>query len=144
MTHIYDIALFCIVCVAAATDLRLSKIPNVQILTGLSTGLFFKIVFYGVSGLNMWFFGALVTGIAAFGLWYIGAFGAGDAKLFAVVGGMTDIYTGICVIVVALFVGAAVSVCAIVRYRHRRRYFICFAPCIAIATIIVRCIQIYR
>ena len=137
LTHINHIVLLGMVCVAALTDLKSSRISNKQILTGLWIGLILKIMSGGISGLAMCFLSLTVTGIITYLLWRIGTFGAGDAKLLTVIGGMTDIQTGMYILICSLFVAAIASVYILVRYRHQRRHLICFAPMIAVATFIV-------
>ena len=134
LTHINDFVLLCIVCVAAITDVQMSKVPNRLILVGLFSGLILKICSGGLSGLWTWLPGIIVTGVVAYVLWFIGTFGAGDAKLLTIIGGMTDMQTGIGISVISLFVGVVAGICIFVRYRHRKRHLICFAPMIAVAT----------
>lgn len=68
------------------SDLRTFKIPNQISLTGIISGLFLNLVFYGLSGLRMSLIGILCPVLMLYILFLIKAVGAGDIKLLAGIG----------------------------------------------------------
>lgn len=107
-------------------DLHSYRIPNEVILIGFGAGLIYRCwegdVAKGAIGL-------LLPILLLYPLFYIHALGAGDIKLFAVIGmflGYPDIFY---FIISAFFFGAGLSVIQIVRYgnlKSRMYYFICY------------------
>jgi prepilin peptidase CpaA len=90
------VALAVVLGVAAASDLRSRRIPNVLVICGLATGLFFQSVapeghgllarWFGSVGLLQGLYGVL-AGLAIFLPFYmLRTLGAGDVKLLAMLG----------------------------------------------------------
>ncbi|WP_343210211.1 A24 family peptidase [Anaerolentibacter hominis] len=111
-----------IVLIAAAEDVRKYRIHNGWIGIGLSLGLLFRIWEAGWRGSLFWLAGAVVPVVLLFLLFTIHAVGAGDLKLFSVIGGF---YGGSAVISIMLPVFAAgglMSIIHLIRRRDLRSY----------------------
>src|ERR1051326_1855678 len=75
-----------VVVVAAVTDLRSRRIPNLLVLPFLAVGLVSSAIARGWTGLSQGFLGFLLA-VVAFGVFcFVGAMGMGDLKLGAAVG----------------------------------------------------------
>jgi len=77
-----------LVTVAAATDLRRGRIPNVLTLGGLGCGIAGGLVGGGPGGLLSAVGGALAAALVPLLLFRAGALGGGDVKLFAALGAL--------------------------------------------------------
>lgn len=92
---------------AVITDWRFQKISNRLIVVGLTTGLIRRLLLEGAKGL---FIGAIQISlpvIILYPLFLIGALGAGDIKLFSLIGGFVN-FKELTVCVIAAFVIGAV------------------------------------
>jgi len=78
--------LVCLLLLAVRMDLRSYKISNHLILIGIITGFLFDVYEYGQAGISLWLPGILLPVILLFPLFIIKALGAGDIKLFSVIG----------------------------------------------------------
>jgi prepilin peptidase CpaA len=103
------VTLSLIVAIAAATDLHSRRIPNWLTLPALPIGLAAQSV-YG-DGFWQGLLGALGGFALPFILFAIGAGGAGDAKLFAVVGAFVGIRNLGVVFVLISVIGGVAAVC---------------------------------
>lgn len=115
-----------ILVIAVYMDFKCYKINNKLIIIGMCIGSLHNFVFQGLYGL----ISSLLGGIAPIGLLfflYIGSvLGAGDIKLFAVVGSFAGISFCIQSIAIAFSIGAIISLVKMVRYGiiiTRLRYF---------------------
>ena len=103
------ITLGLIVLTAAVTDLRWRRIPNWLTLPALPLGLIAQAV-YG-DGFVQGLLGALGGFAALFVLFAVGGGGAGDVKLFTVVGSFVGFHNlGVVFVLVAIIVESAVVV----------------------------------
>ena len=73
---------------AAVTDLRSGRISNRLIVSGLVFGLFFQILESGVKGAGVFLLNVSIPVILCYLLFLMRALGAGDIKLFSVIGGI--------------------------------------------------------
>ena len=73
-------------CVAIFMDWRHYRIPNACIMVGMTAGLIMTYVSYSVSGLLKAVGAAAVIFLAFYPFYLLGALGAGDVKLFMMVG----------------------------------------------------------
>lgn len=103
---------------AVCFDWKYYQIPNWLICTGYGIGFFYQSVFHGIAGSILWFQGMLFPIVSLFIFFYCKMIGAGDIKLFSVVGGVSGIYSVIDVMTVSLFFGGLLSVIFIVRYKN--------------------------
>lgn len=76
-----------ILIVACCLDYRHHKIPNWLIIIGMAAGAFWQICNNSFMGLVFWIFYFLCMILLTYPLFFIGTLGAGDVKLFGVVGG---------------------------------------------------------
>lgn len=104
-----ELTLYTIVVVAVIQDLQSEKISNRLILIGLVLSLMFGIILGRTSQIlhilgNMFF-----PVIVLYLLYLSGILGAGDIKLFSVIGGFTNLNTLIRCMVAAFVAGALIS-----------------------------------
>ena len=95
-------------------------IPNWLIYAGYGIGFFYQSILFGFSGSIFWLKGILFPMITLFIFFYYKMIGAGDIKLFSLIGGVSGIYSIIDIMTVSLFFGALLSVMFILRYRNLR------------------------
>ncbi len=80
--------------VAAVMDLKWWKVKNLWLLAGAGGGVFYQLFYSESAGILQGIFGMAVP-VALLGFfWFLGLIGAGDVKLFAVIG----IWTGVILI----------------------------------------------
>ena len=119
-------------CLAALTDLKTDRIPNGLIITG---------IIIGVSG-SLWYrldlLQLAVSMFLAFALMYplfkIGALGAGDVKIFIMIGSFVDAKEFIMILVSAFVIGAVFSLFKLMiehNGRERIRYFLSYVSEVA-------------
>lgn len=78
--------LISVFCVAIFMDWRYYRIPNICILVGMAAGFMMTYTSYSAAGLFEAFGAAAVIFLAFYPLYLLGALGAGDVKLFMMVG----------------------------------------------------------
>jgi prepilin peptidase CpaA len=107
------VTLSLVVLIAAVTDLRSRRIPNWLTAPALPIGLAAQTVY----GDGFWpgLLGALAGFTALFVLFAIGAGGAGDVKLFAVVGAFVGIGNLLAVFVLVALIGGVAAVAVALR-----------------------------
>ncbi|MGN0140937.1 MAG: prepilin peptidase [Roseburia sp.] len=93
--------------VAVVTDCQSGKISNRLIALGLATGLMFRILGEGYIGIVHFLVNTSVPVILLFILFQMRALGAGDIKLFSVIGSFVTIRQ-LCYVVAASFIVGAV------------------------------------
>ena len=114
---------------AVCCDWKDYRIPNWLIFAGYGIGFFYQSVFYGWRGCLLWFLGVTVPILILFPCFYCRMLGAGDIKLFSVLGGVSGVFSIIDVMVVSVFFGGLLSVLFIVRYKNlniRLRYLLTY------------------
>lgn len=107
-------------------DLYSGKIPNVLIVAGAGMGFFTHIVYEGFPGIAGWIAGMAVPILVLGWLFYFRMLGAGDIKLFCVLGGFLGAETVFRCILCAILAGGVISVLLLVLRRNlyeRIRYF---------------------
>lgn len=103
---------------AAVGDVQNCRVSNRVILAGLLLGVFTNIRQNGYMGIFSFFLGVLVPVLLLWLLFRFRMLGAGDIKLFSVVGGLYGASFVLRVIVAALFLGAGMSVFQLLRYKN--------------------------
>lgn len=86
-----SIPVFCallLTALAAYSDLREHRIPNLLAAGGWIAGAGLWMGFRGFRGLPIWFLGSLCVGAAGILVWRLGGIGAGDVKLLSAMGGI--------------------------------------------------------
>ena len=112
---------------AVLSDLKTWKIRNEIIFCGFATSIYF--MFQEGTYVNS-LFGALIPIIILWPLFYTRTLGAGDIKLFSVLGSFYGYKVIPSFIIVAFFCGAIISIIQIVRLNNlkiRLQYFFCYS-----------------
>lgn len=110
---------------AAAEDVKSCRVSNYLILAGYSMGIFVKIRQDGYMGMLFFLWGAAVPVFLLWCLFLFRMLGAGDIKLFSVIGGLYGTSFTMEVIVAALFLGAGMSVFHLLKaggFKYRLHY----------------------
>ncbi len=94
---------------AAVMDIRSSKISNRLILGGWAAGLAMQVARLGLPGVGVFIRNASVPVILFYLLFLMRALGAGDIKLFSVIGGIWDLRMLFATILASFFVAAGMS-----------------------------------
>ena len=113
-----QIALCCLVLVAAVYDLRFRRIPNWLSLSGLVLGLGLNTLFGGVAGLAHSLLGLLCALGLYVVLYLLRAMGAGDVKLMAAVGALVGPRAWLEILLATALVGGIVSLLVVARERR--------------------------
>lgn len=90
---------------AAATDIRSFQISNRLVVSGLFSGCFFQILEWGVEGIGVFLINVSIPVILFYLLFLIRALGAGDIKLFSMIGGIWG-FKVLCTTIAAAFLVA--------------------------------------
>ena len=96
-----------------------------MILMGLTAGLIFRIEECGVKGILIWFFGAALPIVLFWMLFRYKMLGAGDIKLFSVIGGMYGLPVIINTMILAFLAGGVLSVIRLLQtggFKNRLQY----------------------
>lgn len=101
------------------------KVKNAIIITGLFLGVIFQVLETGVIGILNWFIGAVLPVIILWLLFRCKMLGAGDIKLFSIIGGMYGMPVIINTIILAFFAGGVLSVIRLMQtggFKNRMQY----------------------
>lgn len=118
MDLIQSICILSICAIAVYLDLQFGKIPNIVIITGLCLGMGYQILSKGIPGFLLYWGGVGIPLILLGGLYYFRMLGAGDIKLFCVLGGFLNIVSIFYCIFIAFLIGAGISVLLMIRRRN--------------------------
>jgi prepilin peptidase CpaA len=127
-----NIKLACLVVLlllAVWKDLNSYKISNQLILIGIIIGFLFNLFETAWTGVVIWFGGIFLPVILLIVLFLFKVLGAGDIKLFSVVGGFFGASYVVNSIVIAFFAAAVLSLIQLIKYkqvRYRFHYFISY------------------
>ncbi|TGY96084.1 prepilin peptidase [Petralouisia muris] len=102
---------------AAVMDIRRGKISNRLILCGLAAGLFFQFADAGWKGAGVFLRNVSIPVILCYLLFLIRALGAGDIKLFSVIGGIWNLEILTVTIMISFLAAAGISFCKML-YHH--------------------------
>ncbi|MSS63146.1 prepilin peptidase [Velocimicrobium porci] len=117
---------------ATVSDLRSFKVKNLYIIIGFSFGLFFFInsrSYQSFEKILFWLSGMILPILLLWLLFRYKVIGAGDIKLFSVIGGLYGPHFVIRHMILALFCGALLSIIHFIRrkdFRYRLSYFMSF------------------
>lgn len=103
---------------AAVMDLRSFKISNRLIIGGLVTGLIVQIIESGMKGIGVFLINVSIPVILFYLLFLMRALGAGDIKLFSVIGGMWNLKMLYVTVIVSFLTAAAMSLCKMLYHRN--------------------------
>ena len=104
--------------IGAVLDIQSFRISNRLIVSGLVFGLFFQILESGVKGAGVFLLNVSIPVILFYLLFLIHALGAGDIKLFSMIGGIWGFHVLILTIVLSFLVGAGISLCKLLYHRN--------------------------
>lgn len=104
--------------IAAVTDIQSLRISNRLIVSGLFLGCFFQILESGVKGIGVFLLNVSIPVILLYLLFLIRALGAGDIKLFSMIGGIWGLQVLCITIAVSFLMAAAMSFCKILYHRN--------------------------
>ena len=102
---------------AAATDMQRFHISNRLVASGLVFGCFFQVSEWGVKGIGVFLLNVSIPVILLYLLFLIRALGAGDIKLFSVIGGIWGLQVLCVTIAVSFLIAAVMSLGKILFYR---------------------------
>lgn len=125
MEEVRMIALLCFALAAALKDLACGRIPNSLIVTGLLLGLAYQLLSGRILGALLFFGGALLPLLLLGGLYYFRMIGAGDIKLFCVVGGFLGPVDGFSCMAAAFLIGGLCSAAILLRGHLLFRRLVC-------------------
>lgn len=103
---------------AAAMDIQSGKIRNRLIFTGLAAGFFFQVAEAGWKGAGVFLRNVSIPVILCYLLFLMHALGAGDIKLFSVIGGIWDLHILKLTIIISFLVAAGMSLWKMLYHRN--------------------------
>lgn len=113
-----ELTLYTVVIVAVIQDLQSMKISNRLILTGLVLSLVFGILLGRTSQILYILWNIFFPVIVLYLLYLLGVLGAGDIKLFSVIGGFTQFHTLVDCMLYTFAVAALISVAKLICSRR--------------------------
>lgn len=143
MGTLMSLTLLTILVLAVRMDFREQRISNRLIAFGLFIGLIFRILGEGSSGIVHFLVNISIPVILLFLLFQLRALGAGDIKLFSVVGGFVETRQLLFVMLAAFFTAAVIGVGKILylkgsaKYHGKRGTLIHFSLAILIGYLVV-------
>ncbi len=99
---------------AVVSDIRFQRISNRLILTGLGVGLIRRLLLEGSAGLLAGVIQIILPVIFLYLFFLIGALGAGDIKLFSLIGGFVNLKELATCVIAAFVIGAVWSLAKMV------------------------------
>ena len=120
-----DFIVFGLLIAAVWNDCISYKVRNSIIIMGLTAGFLFRIEECGVRGIVIWFLGVALPIVLFWMLFRYKMLGAGDIKLFSVIGGMYGLPVVINTIILAFLAGGVLSVIRLLQtggFRNRLQY----------------------
>lgn len=114
------LTLYTITIVAVVQDFKSMKISNRLILTGLLLSLAFGFILNGVSRIPYILLNISFPVIVLYLLYLLGVLGAGDIKLFSVIGGFTNLKMLTNCMVAAFIAGAVIGIIKMLHNRNLR------------------------
>jgi len=114
---------------AVINDIWRGKIPNALVIAGLCIGGCWQFSYRGVSGILQFLGGSILPLLLLAVLYYFRMLGAGDIKLFSVIGGFLGVSAILQCIAIAFLAGAIISTILMIRRRilsKRLQYFLAY------------------
>ena len=118
MQYASEAVLYTILVVAVVQDFMYTKISNRLILVGLILSLAFGIILGGVSRIPYILLNISFPVIVLYLLYLLGVLGAGDIKLFSVIGGLTNFTRLTHCMLAAFFAGGVIAVVKMLSNRN--------------------------
>ena len=101
--------MFFLLVIAVAQDIRSGRVSNKLILFGLFLGLLSKVQEYDFRGIYFFLRNISVPVILFYLMFLMHVLGAGDIKLFSVIGGIWDLHVLITTIMISFLIAAGMS-----------------------------------
>lgn len=121
--------LFAVTGTAVLWDIRKRKVPNILIAAGTGIACWFQLTEYGIVGFWRFLGGSTLPLLLLAVLFYFRMLGAGDIKLFCVIGGFLGIRDLVSCMAVSFLIGAFISIILLIRRRilkERLLYFFAY------------------
>lgn len=125
MTYIYQCFLVLLLIAAVFMDLKYDRIANGWIVFGIILGLSFRIGESGLYGVYSAGVSMLVSFVLLYPVYKINGLGAGDVKLFLVIGSFVPTVKLVHIILVSFMIGAVFSVGKLISeadFKERMQY----------------------
>ena len=103
---------------AVVMDIRSAKISNRLILGGLLTGFFIQIIEFGLKGICVFLINVSIPVILFYLLFLMRALGAGDIKLFSVIGGIWNLKMLFITMIASFLTAAGISLWKMLYHRN--------------------------
>lgn len=103
---------------AAVMDLKSYKVSNRLILSGLAAGLFVQVTEAGMKGFGVFLINVSIPVILFYLLFLMRALGAGDIKLFSVIGGIWNLKILYVTVIASFLIAAGMSLCKMLYHRN--------------------------
>jgi len=117
----------CILIAAVVCDLSTYKIPNQLMLAGGLLGMGLQFYRNSLQGLAAWLCGTVGIMVIFYILFYLSMIGAGDIKLFGIMGGFLGIKDALILVAVTFLIAAFIAIILFIKRRNiqdRLKYFI--------------------
>ena len=124
-----DIIMCCLLVVAICNDCIFYKVRNFIIVSGLLVGLVVQFLEAGGTGIINWILGVCIPIVLLWVLFRYKMLGAGDIKLFSIIGGMYGASVIIDTIILAFLAGGVLSVIRLLQtggLKNRLQYLAAF------------------
>lgn len=103
------IAVFVIISIAAAEDIKMYKVHNGVYVAGWIVAFFLQLFRDGGTGVLSWSGGCVLPVLILIPVFLLGGIGGADVKAFSVIGAFCGINEGVCIIVLSFIVAAIFS-----------------------------------
>lgn len=103
---------------AVVTDIQSFRISNRLVVSGLISGFILQLLELGVKGIGVFLLNVSIPVILLYLLFLIRALGAGDIKLFSMIGGIWGFQMLYATIAASFLVGAVMSLCKLLCHRN--------------------------
>ena len=116
--NVRDFIVCCILVIAIYSDYTSYKVKNSIIWSGLSIGIIVQFFYNGLDGIFQWFLGISLPICLLWFLFRYRMLGAGDIKLFSVIGGLYGPLAVINIIILAFLAGGLLSIIRLIQVRN--------------------------
>ena len=127
--NVKDFFVCCILIIAVYSDYISYKVKNSIIWTGLCFGAICQFLQNGLNGIFQWLLGSLLPICLLWILFRYRMLGAGDIKLFSVIGGLYGAHAVINIIILAFLAGGILSIIRLIQvknFKSRLQYLAVF------------------
>lgn len=111
---------------AVREDFKSYKIPNYLVITGITASLVIHLAEHGWVSILSWILGIFLPFLILFPLFIIRVVGAGDIKLFSVIGGFYGAAFGFRAILFSFLAAAVFSIISIIRKKQFQKRVLVF------------------